>query len=110
MEGTQRSWGVGRLSRRRYSCAGAAPWDETTSAVGGPSSESLRGEHQRMGTRNGCRSERVSLSWCAAFGAEEAGGRGVVLGEASSLREEKEEGETWLAGRESLFSLIISRE
>src|SRR5258708_31182307 len=27
------------LSRRRYSCAGAAPWDETTSAVGGPSSE-----------------------------------------------------------------------
>src|SRR5258708_19927336 len=81
MEGTQRSWGVGRLSRRRYSCAEAAPWDETTSAVGGPSSESLRGEHQRMGTRNGCRSERVSRSWCAAFGAEEAGGRGVVLGE-----------------------------
>jgi hypothetical protein len=34
------------LSRRRYSCAGAAPWDETTSAAGGPSSERLRGEHQ----------------------------------------------------------------
>src|ERR1700724_278281 len=39
------------LSRRRYSCAGAAPWDKTTSAVGGPSSESLRGEHQRIGIR-----------------------------------------------------------
>ena len=48
------------LSRRRYSCARAAPWDETTSAVGGPSSEILRGEHQRMGIHNGCISERVS--------------------------------------------------
>ena len=56
-----------------------------------------------MGIPNGCKSERVSLSWCAAFGAEEAGGRGVVLGEASSLREEKEEGETGLAG-EKVFS------
>jgi len=56
-----------------------------------------------MGARNGCRSERVSRISYAAFGAEEAGGRGVVLGEASSLREEKEEGETRLAG-EKVFS------
>jgi hypothetical protein len=35
--------------------------------------------------------------------AEGAGERGVVLGEASSLREEKEEGETELAG-EKVFS------
>jgi hypothetical protein len=39
-----------------------------------------------------------------AFGAEEAGGRGVVLGEASSLREEKEEGETRLGPGEKVFS------
>ena len=104
MKGTDaKRWEESVLSRRRYSCLCAAPWDETTSAVGGPSSESLRSEHQRMGTRNGCRSERVSRSWCAAFGAEEAGGRGVVLGEASSLREEKEEGETRLTG-EKVFS------
>jgi hypothetical protein len=44
----------------------------------------------------GAEASESRFSWCAAFGAEEAGGRGVVLGEASSLREEKEEGETRL--------------
>jgi len=50
----------------------------------------------------GAKARRLAY-WCAAFGAGEAGGRGVVLGEASSLREEKEEGETRLA-EEKVFS------
>ena len=37
--------GGNRLSRRRYSCAEAAPWDKTTSAEGG--TNPLAGEHQK---------------------------------------------------------------
>jgi len=49
----------------------------------------------------GAKARRLAY-WCAAFGAEEAGGRGVVLGGPGSAYE-KEEGETWLAG-EKVFS------
>ena len=38
--------GAGRLSGRRYSCTGAAPWDQTISAAGGTSP--FAGEHRYL--------------------------------------------------------------
>ena len=64
------------LSRRRYSCARAAPWDETTSAAGGPSSEGLRDEHQR---------------WVFVMGAEASESRVLGVPPLERTRPEEEE-------------------